>query len=359
MAVGVPRTTESLCPDCNREAVERVLKGEMDLADFRDNPGVVEAEILEEGGRILMLRQNTPGIRYSKPAILLDFAYSLKVALQFICSALASIQRCARVRGITAHRPGTRPQTGVILNSADDGGKPMKKFARIMLIAVGFGLVTVALGFLTSNPRPAQAAPIAAPVIVTNTPLPIQGSVTASISNASVPVSGTVAVSSLPPVTLSGTSPVSFSNTPTTPIYADADRPARNGFGAQCFSPPVDSSGQTGCTIATIPAGREVVIETITCHIAVGTGRPPQMQLNAPSLQLGGGGGPFYVSYYLQPTRIYGDSSSEVWRFASPLRIYAFAAPAGSVDIGVNLQSGTSTVPQGFNCAIGGYMVGQ
>ena len=54
MAVGVPRRTQSLCPDCNREAVEGVLKGEMDLADFRDNPGVIEAEILEEGGRILM-----------------------------------------------------------------------------------------------------------------------------------------------------------------------------------------------------------------------------------------------------------------------------------------------------------------
>src|SRR2546429_211664 len=26
MAVGVPRRTQSLCPDCNREAVERVLK---------------------------------------------------------------------------------------------------------------------------------------------------------------------------------------------------------------------------------------------------------------------------------------------------------------------------------------------
>ena len=54
MATGVPRRTQSLCPDCNREAVEGVLKGEMDVADFRDNPGVIEAEILEEGGRILM-----------------------------------------------------------------------------------------------------------------------------------------------------------------------------------------------------------------------------------------------------------------------------------------------------------------
>jgi len=54
MASGIPRKTLSLCPDCNREAVEAVLIGEIDAADFRDNPGIIEAEILEEGGRILM-----------------------------------------------------------------------------------------------------------------------------------------------------------------------------------------------------------------------------------------------------------------------------------------------------------------
>ncbi len=54
IATGIPRKTLSLCPDCNHEAVEAVLKGEIDVADFRDNPGVIEAEILEEGGRILM-----------------------------------------------------------------------------------------------------------------------------------------------------------------------------------------------------------------------------------------------------------------------------------------------------------------
>src|SRR5260370_32161673 len=54
MTTGIPRKTLSLCPDCNHEAVEAVLKGEIDAGNFRDNPGVVEAEILEEGGRILM-----------------------------------------------------------------------------------------------------------------------------------------------------------------------------------------------------------------------------------------------------------------------------------------------------------------
>src|SRR5713226_5768318 len=54
MDTGVPRQTLSLCPDCNREAVEAVLRGKSDIADFRDRPGIIDAEILEEGGRILM-----------------------------------------------------------------------------------------------------------------------------------------------------------------------------------------------------------------------------------------------------------------------------------------------------------------
>jgi 7,8-dihydro-6-hydroxymethylpterin dimethyltransferase len=54
MELGVPRKTTSLCPDCNREAAEAVLRGENEIADFRDRPGMIESEILEEGGRILM-----------------------------------------------------------------------------------------------------------------------------------------------------------------------------------------------------------------------------------------------------------------------------------------------------------------
>jgi uncharacterized radical SAM superfamily Fe-S cluster-containing enzyme len=54
MMTGVPRKTQSLCPECNREAAEAVVKGEATVADFRDRPGIIEAEILEEAGRILM-----------------------------------------------------------------------------------------------------------------------------------------------------------------------------------------------------------------------------------------------------------------------------------------------------------------
>ena len=54
MELGVPRKTSSLCPDCNREAAEAVLSGENAIVDFRDRPGIIDSEILEEGGRILM-----------------------------------------------------------------------------------------------------------------------------------------------------------------------------------------------------------------------------------------------------------------------------------------------------------------
>ncbi len=54
MGTGVPRRTLSLCPECNREAVEAVIRGQSDVAGFRERPGIIDAEILEEGGRILM-----------------------------------------------------------------------------------------------------------------------------------------------------------------------------------------------------------------------------------------------------------------------------------------------------------------
>lgn len=54
MVTGVPRRTLSLCPECNREAVESVISGESSVAEFGDRPGIIDAEIVEEAGRILM-----------------------------------------------------------------------------------------------------------------------------------------------------------------------------------------------------------------------------------------------------------------------------------------------------------------
>ena len=54
MITGVPRRTLSLCPECNIDATDAVILGQASITDFRDRPGVIEAEIVEEAGRILM-----------------------------------------------------------------------------------------------------------------------------------------------------------------------------------------------------------------------------------------------------------------------------------------------------------------
>ena len=59
MVTGVPRKTLSLCPECNIEATDAVIRGQASIAEFRDRPGVIEAEIVEEAGRILMRKACT------------------------------------------------------------------------------------------------------------------------------------------------------------------------------------------------------------------------------------------------------------------------------------------------------------
>jgi len=54
--LGVPRQTQSLCPRCNKEAVDSVLEGRSTIADFRDRPGVIDAQILEDAGCIVMMK---------------------------------------------------------------------------------------------------------------------------------------------------------------------------------------------------------------------------------------------------------------------------------------------------------------
>jgi uncharacterized radical SAM superfamily Fe-S cluster-containing enzyme len=51
---GARRKTQSLCPDCNRTAVDTVLTGASTLREFAAQPGVIDAEIVEERGRVLM-----------------------------------------------------------------------------------------------------------------------------------------------------------------------------------------------------------------------------------------------------------------------------------------------------------------
>jgi uncharacterized radical SAM superfamily Fe-S cluster-containing enzyme len=53
--LGFPRETDSLCPRCVKEVRESVISGETPLETLmNEHPGEIKAQILEEGGRIIM-----------------------------------------------------------------------------------------------------------------------------------------------------------------------------------------------------------------------------------------------------------------------------------------------------------------
>lgn len=241
----------------------------------------------------------------------------------------------------------------------------MKRLVRSFLVLFGLGVAAALMSHFTSPPATA-IAPI--PVQVTNTPLPVQGTVNANVLNAvnvsgnvNANVAGTVAVSSLPAVQLSGTSPVSFSNTATTPLYVDVDASARQGFNAECFTGNVDPiNGQASCSLLTIPAGRQIVIESVSCQAELFAGEGPgDVQLIVPNAPLGGGA-PVNVHHRLTLTKQAGDATLDIWAMTTPFRVYGGAPSGGSVGVGVFFRANPARpAPQDMFCHVSGYLVGQ
>ena len=224
----------------------------------------------------------------------------------------------------------------------------MKRFAYRLSKASGAAVLTATLVLMGAGA--AIAAPPALPVSIVNTPLPVQGNVT-----------GTVAVSSLPAVQLSGTSTVKLNTTPLAPAYVDTDRPARNGFNVSCFTGNVDPVyGQAACTLLSIPAGRQVVLETISCQaVLVGGDGPGDVQLIVPNTPFTPGG-PDHVSHLLALSKQASGNGLDIWRTTTPLRAYESAPAQGSVDIGLFFRANYSpSVTQGISCTVSGYLVGQ
>ena len=161
----------------------------------------------------------------------------------------------------------------------------MKRSMYIMLLTLGFGLLLAALSPRFSTPSTANASG-SAPVTVVNTPLPVTGSVavggTIAVSNfpATQPVSGTVDanITNTPTVAFSGTPAVTVSSTASTPVFVDANGPARSPAFGSCLVSP-DNFGNAGCnltinstTVTTVPSGEVLVTDTVSVLIGLATG---------------------------------------------------------------------------------------
>ncbi len=238
----------------------------------------------------------------------------------------------------------------------------MKKVSIFAFLVLCGSLLAIAGGSTASPPASTAAAlpaalPNSVPVSVVNTPLPVQGTVNANINNPSFTVTGTVGVSSLPPVTLGGTSAVSLSNTKTTPVFVDTDNEARAGIGAQCFA-PFDATGTANCLLATVPAGQTLVIETITCTAGVATGSlvvPGVLTMAGAPI---GGGGSVNLNHSLFFTKVGTAGTIDYYSLMSPVKMYAAAAWGGNTGVYLSVQVGASTANVGnAACAISGHMV--
>jgi len=232
----------------------------------------------------------------------------------------------------------------------------MKKLGSILLGTICLCILAIAVGLLTSAPAPAAPVVPTIPVAVVNTPLAV---------NASVSGTPTVNVNSLPAVQLSGTPTVNLSSTASDPLYVDADRPARNSFSASCNTQNYDStSGRASCTIFTIPAGRQIVIESVACSAETPIGQGLQASLMVPNIPFGAAPGsqafPNYVPLAMtRQTLTVSPDGVEIWALTNQIRLYGAAPTNGSVDIGVLFQASGPSLdpPQGMSCVINGYLV--
>ena len=56
--LGWPRTTDSLCPDCVKEAREAIINGKNDWTDLvHEKVGEIKAQIIERDGQVWMVKE--------------------------------------------------------------------------------------------------------------------------------------------------------------------------------------------------------------------------------------------------------------------------------------------------------------
>jgi hypothetical protein len=223
-------------------------------------------------------------------------------------------------------------------------------FGLVVLATVAVLITTGTVGASPSLTSINAAPPTPSiPVNVTNTPLAVNGTVNANITNTPT-VNANIA----------GVVNANVSTSANAPLYVDTDQDARNGFNASCGTGDVDPVyGQGSCTLFTIPTGREVVIESIACQsILVSGGIPGQANLVVPNLTAGPmpSGQAYLVDIGL--SKAASNQYFDIYRFMSPYRVYASASDQGGVNVGLFFRTDYSpTAPQGLSCTVSGHMV--
>jgi hypothetical protein len=244
----------------------------------------------------------------------------------------------------------------------------LKKILSLSLALVALATVAVLTGTGTVGASPHLSSLIAAPpppsvpVNVVNTPLAVTGSVSASITNAALPVTGTVAVSSVPAVTLNGTSAVSLTNNEFSPIFVEPAAAAANApYGSVCQSSgmlsPYQSGGNDCFSFFGVPANNRLVVEHVSASFQVPLGTIVQ---NAYVGTWEGAVGGTVPVAYLVPTKVASDAASDYYVASSPVRTYFTFAPSyplGGIACGITTTPNGANTPFLLRCVVAGHEV--
>jgi len=220
------------------------------------------------------------------------------------------------------------------------------KLLKILAAGLGFGLIAILAG--SFNPQAANGSG-SAPVMVINTPLPVQGAVSVNNFPSSQPVSGTVNVGNFPSVL-----PVSFSNTSSAPLFTrDADNPAHNHF-VHFFSCTTPLPETLCDDVFTLPSNRELVIETVTVFANLPSGERPTVSLNYSIPTPGGFAlGTVWLPLTFEGTFPRNFIPPDVYAVTQPMRVYV---DGGQILTFSASESGT-TGGAIFNAEVTGYLV--
>lgn len=231
-------------------------------------------------------------------------------------------------------------------------------FKKILSLSLGLLVLATVAVLITTGTVGAQSLrlnPIAAapptpslPVTVVNTPLPVTGTVNANIGTPSVNINGTPTVNA------------NVTTSPTAPLYVDTDRPERNGFNASCYTPAVDDVyGQASCTLFQVPAGREMVIESVACNAFLVTGNiPGQADIVTANVSAGPLPDPGEVLFPIALSKTGSQNGLDLYQIMTPFKIYASSPADGAISIGIFYRTNpSSSYPQALSCSVAGHIV--
>jgi hypothetical protein len=224
----------------------------------------------------------------------------------------------------------------------------MKKLAKILVFALGLGLLAAGLTMVTSSPAPAAPGPQPVNIAQVSVPsVPVSGTVAVNNFPTTQPVSGTVNIGNFPNpqnVTLAAGSsvnvsnPLDTSNNPTPLATLDASQP----FEYTCTATSTSGTASALCNFGGT-VGKRLVIQEVDVQVQLSPGfKPISVQVT-----------PSTVNHFFTTTFMGSNGTTDAYATHQETRLYAGTNNNPSCFV---VLSGNSAFVE-LQCQISGFLV--